>query len=296
MIEILANDGYIVVNKKIIASIGLQESVLLGELCSEYIYWKKQGQLKDNFFYSTRDNLKKNTGLSEYQQRYVLKNLIRNGLIKEKYAGQPPLKWYSICAKNIEELIKEAYSEQPLDLSLKKLKIQDSNNLTSRPKETKDLRLKKLNANNNNIKIIKNNNKSSYLRQEKKFKEGDVNLIELFKKNIEYEVLIQDKSIRGVIDDIVEVSKTVLVSNRKKITVNSELKPIELIIAQLLKINTGHIQYIIESINKNTNDIKNVKSYILTMLYNSVTTLNLNTEFQVSRITNCEEKGVDIYE
>ncbi len=298
MIELLANDGYIVVNKKIISKIGLQESVMLGELCSEYLYWRKQGKLKDNFFYSTRDNLKKNTGLSDYQQRFVIKNLISNGLIKEKYAGQPPLKWYSVCAKNIEILIKEVYRKEPLDLSLKKLKTKDLNNLISRPKETEVLRVKKLNANNNNIIIIKNSNKSSYLRKEKKIEEeeGKRNTIAKFKKNIEYEILIQDKEISAIIEDIIKVVKEVLVSRKKNIPINSEVKSLQEVKKQLLKINTGHIQYIIESINKNTKDIKNIKSYILTVLYNSVTTLNLNTGFQVSRITNDEEKGVDSYD
>lgn len=293
MIEILANDGYIVVNKKIILKLGLQEAVMLGELCSEYIYWKKQGQLNKNFFYSTRDNLRKNTGLSEYQQRYVIKSLILNGLIKEKYEGQPPLKWYSICAKNIQKLIEEVYLEEPLDLDVKKLKTKESKNSTSRGKETKDLRVKKLNTNNNKKIIIKNNNKSSYLHQEKK-NESDIDLIEKFKRNIEYEIIIQDKEIKDVVEDIVEVVKSVLVSKKNVVRINSELISKEIVKKQFLKMNYGHVQYIYQSIKKNKNDIKNTKTYILTVIYNSVTTMNLDTVLQVSRIMNTEDKEVDV--
>lgn len=38
LIDLLSNTGYIIVNKEIIKKIGLHEAILLGELCSEYIY------------------------------------------------------------------------------------------------------------------------------------------------------------------------------------------------------------------------------------------------------------------
>ena len=38
LIDLLSNTGYIIVNKEIIKKIRLHEAILLGELCSEYIY------------------------------------------------------------------------------------------------------------------------------------------------------------------------------------------------------------------------------------------------------------------
>ena len=38
LIDLLSNTEYIIVNKEIIKKIGLHEAILLGELCSEYIY------------------------------------------------------------------------------------------------------------------------------------------------------------------------------------------------------------------------------------------------------------------
>lgn len=46
----LIDSGYIIVNKEIIKKIGLHESILLGELCSEYIYWKKKDETVNEFF------------------------------------------------------------------------------------------------------------------------------------------------------------------------------------------------------------------------------------------------------
>ena len=74
LIDLLSNTGYIIVNKEIIKKIGLHEAILLGELCSEYIYWKKKYETVNEFFYSTRENIEENTGLSAYQQRTAISN------------------------------------------------------------------------------------------------------------------------------------------------------------------------------------------------------------------------------
>ena len=59
--SILSNDGYIILNKYVMKALGLHEAILLGELCSEYIYWYKEEKLQDGFFYSTRENIEKET-------------------------------------------------------------------------------------------------------------------------------------------------------------------------------------------------------------------------------------------
>ena len=47
IIDLLANNGYIVLNKTVMKVIGLHEAILLGELCSEYVYWRKRDELED---------------------------------------------------------------------------------------------------------------------------------------------------------------------------------------------------------------------------------------------------------
>ena len=55
--ELLATDGYIQVNKKLIKTLGLHEAIIIGELCSEYNYWKNREELVEGSFYSTRENI-----------------------------------------------------------------------------------------------------------------------------------------------------------------------------------------------------------------------------------------------
>ena len=81
LINLLANNGYIIVNKAIIKKIGLHEAIILGELCSEYAYWEKNNKLDNGYFYSTRENIEENTGLTPYQQRISLAKLEKMGIV-----------------------------------------------------------------------------------------------------------------------------------------------------------------------------------------------------------------------
>ena len=51
IINLLSNNGYIIVNKTAIKKIGIHEAIILGELCSEYMHWEKSGKLEENYFY-----------------------------------------------------------------------------------------------------------------------------------------------------------------------------------------------------------------------------------------------------
>ena len=165
LVNLLSNNGYIIVNKEIIKKMGLHEAIILGELCSEYSYWEKSNKLDNGYFYSTRENIEKNTGLSAYQQREPFKKLIEKGVILEKLKGMPQQKWYSI---NMDKLYSFLNEETELTSSCKKAKGQDIKkldskelrNFTSSRKEIKEHNVKKLDINNNN-----NNNKKIIIKK-----------------------------------------------------------------------------------------------------------------------------------
>ena len=95
--ELLATDGYIQVNKKLIKTLGLHEAIIIGELCSEYNYWKSQNKLEeDGAFYSTRDNIEENTGLTEHLQRKAISTLVENEIIYVVKRGLPATNYYII--------------------------------------------------------------------------------------------------------------------------------------------------------------------------------------------------------
>lgn len=172
LMSLLSNSGYIIVNKEIIKKIGLHEAIILGELCSEYCYWEKANKLDNGYFFSTRENIAENTGLSAYQQREPFKKLVNIGIVKEKLKGMPQLKWYSLDMDNLYKLFNEKIDftsrcEETKEQGSEKLNAKDLKNLIPSIQETKQLDAKKLNTNNNNNNNINNNNKE-YM---KKFQE-----------------------------------------------------------------------------------------------------------------------------
>lgn len=164
LMSLLSNSGYIIVNKEIIRKIGLHEAIILGELCSEYCYWDKANKLDNGYFFSTRENIAENTGLSAYQQREPFKKLVNIGIVKEKLKGMPQLKWYSLDMDNLYKLFNEktdftSRCEETKEQGSEKLNDKDLKNLIPSIEETKQLDAKKLNANNNNNNNKNNNNK-----------------------------------------------------------------------------------------------------------------------------------------
>lgn len=94
--KLLSTDGFIQVNKTLIKKVGLHEAVLIGELCAEYNYWEERDMLDDGYFYSTRDNIEENTGLSEHYQRKALSHLYELGIILIEKRGLPAKNYYKI--------------------------------------------------------------------------------------------------------------------------------------------------------------------------------------------------------
>ena len=100
--KLLSTDGFITVNKTIIRELGLHEAIMIGELCSEYNYWEKCNKLENDMFYSTRDNIEYNTGLSEHFQRKALKTLQEKEIISIEKRGLPAVNYYKI---NFDKLL-----------------------------------------------------------------------------------------------------------------------------------------------------------------------------------------------
>lgn len=284
LMSILSNDGYIILNKYVMKALGLHEAILLGELCSEYIYWYKGEKLQDGFFYSTRENIERETTLSPFQQRQALKKLTEMGLVEILEKDMPKKTYYKVD----EEKVYKFLLETDLNLTeVKKFNDKTSNNLTSSDEKIKHKEVEKLDINNNNINNNKKNNNilSNLITGETEQKE-EMGYEEIFKQNIEYDILVQDIKNKELIKNITDIAVETLNTTKTKIYINSEQKSIEIVRSQLLKLNPMHIQYVMNCLQQNTKDVKSIKSYILTSLYNAVNTMEIDTTLQVAKIIN----------
>lgn len=279
LMSILSSDAYIILNKYVMKAIGLHEAILLGELCSEYIYWCKEDKLQDGYFFSTRENIEKETTLSPHQQRQALKNLVNFGFVEITERDMPKKTYYKV----IEEKVYEFLSKTELDFAeVKKFNDKTSKNLTSSDENIEVQDVKNFNTNNNKINNNNNNILSNHIEDE----EDKIDYEKIFKKNIEYEILIQDEKTKGLIQNITDIAVETLNSKHTKIYINSEPISIELVRNQYMKLNPMHIQYLINCLQQNSKDVKSIKSYIRTSLYNAPTTMNVDTTLQVARIMN----------
>ena len=170
---------------------------------------------------------------------------------------------------------------------VKKFNDKTSNNLTSSDEKIKHKEVEKLDINNNNINNNKkNNNILSNLITGKTEQKEEMGYEEIFKQNIEYDILVQDIKNKELIKNITDIAVETLNTTKTKIYINSEPKSIEIVRSQLLKLNPMHIQYVMNCLQQNTKDVKSIKSYILTSLYNAVNTMEIDTTLQVAKIMN----------
>ena len=97
---------------------------------------------------------------------------------------------------------------------------------------------------------------------------------ELVKENIEYEYLVDsDPHKRGLIEEILNLIVDTIVVRRKQIRIGNAEYPFELVKGKLLKLSMNHIQYVLECMEKNYSKVHNIKSYLLTALYNAPNTI-----------------------
>ena len=160
IIKLLSQDNFIFYSIALAHNLGVYEAILIGELARKWNYWDKQGKLElDGSFFVTQEEIEKDTGLSPYQQRKTIINLIKEGIIETKQSGIPPVTHYKILNNQLCSSL-TFKCEETKDLNVKKLNNQLCSFLTFNGEETKDLNVKKLNTTN----TISNNteNKKEY--------------------------------------------------------------------------------------------------------------------------------------
>ena len=109
---------------------------------------------------------------------------------------------------------------------------------------------------------------------------------EQFKENIEYDILKEDISNRNNLDNIVEIVTDILTSAKEGILINGEYKETHKVQKEMLRLRATHIEYVLNKLKENRGKIMHIKSYIITMLYNSLRTIDIDTTAEVARIMN----------
>ncbi|MCH5204835.1 MAG: hypothetical protein J1F03_08790 [Oscillospiraceae bacterium] len=75
----------------------------------------------------------------------------------------------------------------------------------------------------------------------------------------------------------------VICSTKPTVRVNGEELPKELVKSKFLKFDEGHIDYVLFSLKNNSTDVRNIRSYLITALYNAPNTIG---SYYTSRVNH----------
>ena len=96
-----------------------------------------------------------------------------------------------------------------------------------------------------------------------------------FREELEIPILIQGnprekETLEGILDLLAETCS----SKRKTIRIAGDDKPIEIVKNRLMKLNSLHIQYVLDCLKENTTYVRDMKQYLLTTLFNAPVTID----------------------
>ena len=98
---------------------------------------------------------------------------------------------------------------------------------------------------------------------------------ELILENIDYDVLKNDPHVdREQLNEIVDLLQETVCSTRSRIRISGNDYPAEVVRSKLLKLNSEHIRFVTDCLKQNTTRIRNIRQYLLAMLFNAPSTMS----------------------
>ncbi len=96
-----------------------------------------------------------------------------------------------------------------------------------------------------------------------------------FRTQIDYEILIKNNIYdRETIASIFDLLVDTCASNRRFIRIAGDDKPAEVVRSRFMKLDSGHIEYVLDCLKENTTAVRDIKQYLLTTLYNASMTID----------------------
>ena len=101
------------------------------------------------------------------------------------------------------------------------------------------------------------------------------NYRELILENIEYDCLKQRYPLYlDDLNEIVELLVETVCAKRKTTRISGSDFPHEIVRSRFLKLDSSHIEFVMDCLQKNTTQVRNMKQYLLAVLFNAPTTMN----------------------
>ena len=105
----------------------------------------------------------------------------------------------------------------------------------------------------------------------------------LIKKNLEFDVLLRNHPYdQEMIEGLYALILETVLRQGEKILIAGNTYPLELVKSKFLKLDSGHIEYVMNCFLKNTTKVRNIKKYLLTALFNAPTTIGSYYQAEVN--------------
>ena len=108
---------------------------------------------------------------------------------------------------------------------------------------------------------------------------ASMNYFELYREiiweNIEYPYLLErHKYDHERIDEIVGLMLETVCTSRKTVRIASDDYPAAIVKSKFLKLDSEHTEFVLDCMKNNTTEIRNIKKYLLAVLFNAPTTIS----------------------
>ena len=98
---------------------------------------------------------------------------------------------------------------------------------------------------------------------------------ELLWENLELDILAHDTRFdMDRVNELLEIMLDAVCSTCPTIRINGEDMPQHVVKSRFLKLNSSHIEYVLQAMNENPSAIRNIRAYLLTALYNAPLTMD----------------------
>ena len=105
----------------------------------------------------------------------------------------------------------------------------------------------------------------------------------MIRENIGYDEFVQERPWnKDQLDEMIELMVEAVCSNKETIRAAGNNFPQSVVKSRLLKLNGGHIRFVFDCLKENTTQVRNMKQYLLTVLYNAPSTMENHYAAQVN--------------
>jgi len=220
-------------------------------------------------------NCKKNKAIDTIRalEEYLLIERKRQG------QGKPAIIYVKSFMEQVPERVqrfeKQTSESENTVSEVGKINLKRFEKTTSGGLENKPLEVEKSNPNNTDIDNTEYSNPNLIVSAD-----GDAGLdeyhayAEMIRENMEIDILYQQYPYdRELLDGIYDlILETVLCKNGTVFIASNEY-PVELVKGKFLKLNSSHIQYVMDCLKETTSKVRNIKKYLLAALFNAPSTM-----------------------